>query len=109
MGGLERQVADYHEREEEVQRLATESKQKVEDALSLKDQASAREDHSYREVNRLMDERGVMILKRQVCLSHPILQPLYSRTHLLCSVSLYPMLTLYCIARDDSPGGCRCC
>jgi hypothetical protein len=38
MGGLERQVADYHEREEEVQRLARESKQKVEDALSLKDQ-----------------------------------------------------------------------
>ena len=102
MGGLERQVADYHEREEEVQRLATESKQKVEDALSLKDQASAREDHSYREVNRLMDERGVMILKRQVCLSHPILQrkdgrviinakilsPLYSRTHLLSSALL---------------------
>jgi hypothetical protein len=40
MGGLERQVADYHEREEEVQRLARESKQKVEDALSLKDQVS---------------------------------------------------------------------
>lgn len=38
MGGLERQVADYHEREEEVQRLARESKQKVEEALSLKDQ-----------------------------------------------------------------------
>ena len=74
MGGLERQVADYHEREEEVQRLATESKQKVEDALSLKDQASAREDHSYREVNRLMDERGVMLLKRQVRVSHSILQ-----------------------------------
>jgi hypothetical protein len=38
MGGLERQVADYQEREDEVQRLARESKQQVEDALSLKDQ-----------------------------------------------------------------------
>lgn len=38
MGGLERQVADYHEREEEVQRLARDSKQKVEDALSIKEQ-----------------------------------------------------------------------
>jgi hypothetical protein len=44
MGGLERQVADYHEREEEVQRLARESKQKVEDALSLKDQVSCTSD-----------------------------------------------------------------
>ena len=38
MGGLERQVSDYHEREEDVQRLARDSKQKVEDALSLKEQ-----------------------------------------------------------------------
>lgn len=71
MGGLERQVADYHEREEEVQQLARESKQKVEDALSLKDQAAAREDHSHREVCRLMDERGAMLLKRQVRFSPP--------------------------------------
>jgi hypothetical protein len=42
MGGLERQVSDYHEREEEVQRLARESKQKVEEALSVRDQATAR-------------------------------------------------------------------
>ena len=120
MGGLERQVADYHEREEEVQRLARESIQKVEDALSLKDQASAREDHSYREVNRLTDERGVMLLKRQVRGSHSSLQNKHQRVfykllgfifeikatlfsllsvkhYCSVSVSLYPTLTLYCI------------
>jgi myosin protein heavy chain len=66
MSGLEGQVADYHEREEEVQRLARESKQKVEDALSIKDQATAREEHAQREINRLLEERRVFALKRQV-------------------------------------------
>jgi uncharacterized protein YeeX (DUF496 family) len=38
MSGLERQVADYAAREAEVQKLTRECKEKVEDAISLKEQ-----------------------------------------------------------------------
>ena len=65
MGGLERQVADYHEREEEVERLARDSKERVEDALSERDQAMARENLLQKEVDRLMDERRLAAVKRQ--------------------------------------------
>lgn len=65
MGGLERQVADYHEREDEVERLSRESKERVEDALSERDQAFAREQLLQKEVERLTDERRQGSIRRQ--------------------------------------------
>ena len=38
MSGLERQLAEYSSREEEVQRLARENKDRLEEALVLRDQ-----------------------------------------------------------------------
>jgi hypothetical protein len=61
MGGLERQVADYHEREEEVQRLARESKQKVEDALSLKDQVSCTLNSAIRHLYRSIKSNSIVL------------------------------------------------
>jgi chromosome segregation ATPase len=67
MSGLERQVADYHSREEEVERLAKESRERAEDALSARDQALAREQLMQKEVDRLLEERRQMNARRQVC------------------------------------------
>jgi len=58
-------VADYHEREEEVERLARESKERLEEALSERDQALAREQLLQKEVDRLTDERRLAAVKRQ--------------------------------------------
>ena len=58
-------MADYHEREEEVERLARDSKERVEDALSERDQALARENLLQKEVDRLTDERRISAVKRQ--------------------------------------------
>ena len=58
-------MADYHEREEEVERLARESKERLEEALSERDQALAREQMLHKDVDRLTDERRLAAVKRQ--------------------------------------------
>ncbi|CAM9783522.1 unnamed protein product [Scytosiphon promiscuus] len=57
MSGMEKQIADFSSREESTSVLAKESKQKVEDALLLRDQARALEIQSRRELARVLEAR----------------------------------------------------
>lgn len=66
MSGLERQLSEYSAREAEVERIAKDSKEKVEEALVVRDQAVAREEQLRREVERLHDERKKRALQKQV-------------------------------------------
>ncbi len=57
IGGFEKQVANYANKEEAALTVALESKQKVEDALLARDQARALEVQARRELSRLMEMR----------------------------------------------------
>jgi myosin protein heavy chain len=65
MGGLERQLAEYVSREEEVNKVVRVSKDKTEAALIERDQALAREGQAQAEISRLMAERKVAHETRQ--------------------------------------------
>jgi chromosome segregation ATPase len=65
MSALQRQVAEYAEREEDVNKLSKESKELIEEALSAKDQALVREEQCKRDLNRLLEERTRLAVKRQ--------------------------------------------
>ena len=85
MSGLERQLAEYSNRESEIERVATESKEKLEEAYVARDQVSlsstlillsdsswqavTREEQLKREMERLFDDRKKMTLQKQVLLS----------------------------------------
>ena len=64
MQGLERQVSAFAEREEDVERLAAESRVRVEEALVARDQAVCREKQSLLEVEKLLAERKAIIQDR---------------------------------------------
>ena len=66
MAGLERQVADFVAREGDVQKLAKDSREKVEEAYAARDQAKTREELHSKEVERLLQERKKAALERQV-------------------------------------------
>lgn len=66
MSGLERQLSEYSARETEVERIAKDSKEKVEEALVLRDQALTREEQLRREIERLQDDRKKHALLKQV-------------------------------------------
>lgn len=57
MGGLERQLAEYSNREMEVEKLARESKEKIEEALVTRDQSIARQQQYKQEMERLLEEK----------------------------------------------------
>ncbi len=57
IGGFEKQVANYANKEETALTIALESKQKVEDALLARDQTKALEVQARRELSRLMEMR----------------------------------------------------
>jgi len=65
MSGLERQVSDFSARESDLERRMKENAEGLENALTLKDQAVAREEHNRREVERLLEERKKSSLSRQ--------------------------------------------
>jgi chromosome segregation ATPase len=65
MSGLERQLSEYSAREGEVERIAKDSKEKVEEALVLRDQALTREEQLRREIERLHDDRKKHALQKQ--------------------------------------------
>jgi hypothetical protein len=65
MGGLERQLNDYSAREAEVERLARESKEKYEEALTMKEQCAVRDEQSKREIDRLTEERKKVAMQRK--------------------------------------------
>ena len=52
MSGLERQLNEYSNREVEVEKLAKDSKEKMEEALTLKEQFLVREDQCNKEIER---------------------------------------------------------
>lgn len=64
MTGLERQVADYSSREGDVQRLVREGQEKIEDALAVRDTAIAKQEQLKREIDRLVEERKSLAVKR---------------------------------------------
>jgi len=65
MSGLERQISDYAAREADIQRRMKENKDELENALTIKDQAIAREEHHRREEDRLIEERKKAAFERQ--------------------------------------------
>ncbi len=65
MSGLERQLTEYSTREAEVENIARASKEKVEEALTERDRAAAREDQARREIQGLLEERKRFQEKRQ--------------------------------------------
>ena len=65
MSGLERQLTDFSAREADMERRMKENKDILENALLVKDQAIAREEHNRREVDRLIEERKQAAISRQ--------------------------------------------
>ena len=57
MNGMEKQLSEYAEREEQVVALSKESKERVEAALLERDQAVAREVQSRQEIARLLEKQ----------------------------------------------------
>lgn len=66
MGGLERQIQEYANREESVQKQSLVAREKVQEALTIKEQANAKVSQYEQEVNRLISERKALLLTRQV-------------------------------------------
>lgn len=64
MAGLERQVKEYSMREEQVNRLAHDSKERIEEALIIKEQAAVKEEQFKQEIDRLHAERKALLLNR---------------------------------------------
>ena len=65
LSGLERQIADFTSRESDFEKRMKENREALEVALAAKDQALAREEHSRREIERLLIERKKTALDRQ--------------------------------------------
>lgn len=65
LSGLERQIADFTNREADFEKRMKESREALEVALAAKDQALAREEHNRREIDRLVIERKKAALDRQ--------------------------------------------
>jgi hypothetical protein len=65
MGGLERQVSAYSAREADVERIVRDSKEKLENSLTERDKAVAREEITKKEVENLTNERKKYISQRE--------------------------------------------
>ena len=65
MSGLERQVEEYTAREADVESKARESRQQVEEALTERDKALARENQNKLEIQKLLEERRKTAEQRQ--------------------------------------------
>lgn len=65
MGGLERQLNDYASREAVVDALAKESRERLEEAMIVKEQCNARDEQNKREIDRLVNERKLTALRRK--------------------------------------------
>jgi len=65
MGGLERQLNEYMEREAQTKKQAQDSREKVEETLTLREQFNAREEQNKQEIDRLLKERKSVSLKRK--------------------------------------------
>jgi len=65
MSGLERQLTEYSEREAEVERATRSGREAVEEALTDRDRAVAREDQARREIVGLLEERKRFLERRQ--------------------------------------------
>ena len=63
MNGMENQLSEYAEREDQVAALSKESKERVEAALLERDQAVAREVQSRQEIARLLEKRKNLALE----------------------------------------------
>ena len=63
MNGMEKQLSEYAEREDQVAALSKESKERVEAALLERDQAVAREVQSRQEIARLLEKRKNLALE----------------------------------------------
>jgi hypothetical protein len=70
MAGLERQIQEYASREESVNKLAAVSREKIQEALTIKEQAQAKVEQCEQEVARLQNERKQLLVTRQVKISH---------------------------------------
>ena len=64
MNGMEKQLSEYAEREEQVVALSKESKERVEAALLERDQAVAREVQSRQEIARLLEKQKDLAVNR---------------------------------------------
>ena len=65
MGGLERQLAEYVSREEEVNNVVRDAKEKADTAIIERDKAMAREAQAQAEISRLTAERKMNFETRQ--------------------------------------------
>ena len=65
MGGLEKQVAEFSSREAEVEKLARESMGRVDAATNAKEEATTREAFAAKELERLYEERKVLLRNHQ--------------------------------------------
>lgn len=103
MTGMERQLNEYAAREEQVNKLASESRQKMEEAITVREQAAVREEQSRREIERLMAERKAHALQRQVSPPHhsPPMNPFPDPSPLLSS----PLLARPTSRRRSSSSG----
>lgn len=66
MAGLERQLTEYSDREAEVERATRANREAIEEALTSRDRAIAREDQARREITGLLEERKQLAERRQM-------------------------------------------
>jgi len=66
MNGMERQLQEYASREAVVNALQSEAREKLEQAITLREECVVKEEQSTREVERLLSERKLSLQTRQV-------------------------------------------
>lgn len=65
MTGMEKQLNEYSTREEQVAKLSAEAREKMEEAIMIKEQCAVKEEQSRREIERLLAERKTSALAKQ--------------------------------------------
>eukprot|EP01039_Chlorochromonas_danica_P007806 gene7806-8617_t len=65
MTGMEKQLNEYASREESTAKLAAESREKIEEAVMIKEQCAVKEEQSRREIDRLLAERKALTIAQQ--------------------------------------------
>jgi chromosome segregation ATPase len=66
MNGMEKQLNEYAIREDMINKLQVEAREKLEEAITIKEECIVKEEQSQREIERLMNERKQYLLQRQV-------------------------------------------
>ncbi len=66
MGGLERQIQEYATREDTTNKQAIAAREKIQEALTIREQANAKVAQYDQEIARLQAERKQLLVTRQV-------------------------------------------